>query len=645
MNIKHYIFLQLVFVFTPSTALANPTNKLISTEAIKLVQLNQPDTVNPLKPANTPIIGIIELNSPTPPSSQNPTVTPRISQSASPLLPICPPLKQSPNGAANEQRQISKIVVSFSDQQKKLISDSDAEKVLQQLKFKNCPATLERLSAIKDAITLLYIERGYITSRAESAEIGADGTVTVRIIEGKIRDVFVTDYEEKRIEDSRKHYVHNRVKLGIETPFNIRKLEEQIKLLEIDPLFDEDDPLCKKIQPSQSQSLCAQKNVDAILTLRKPGETDEKSDLQEGESYLIIKVKKTRFFQANFSFDNSSPPSVGAERLRADLSIANLARFGDIFVTSFEADPFHFSTEDGFNAVSLGYQIPVNPKNSTLQLRFEGRREKIVQDPFGKFDFRAKSELFELTYRQPLVRSYSNEFALSLGFTFQNGQTFVFNDTPFPFGIGPDKDGVSRTSVIKFAQDYIHRGNSGTWVLRSQFSFGTELFDATNNRNSIPDGNFISWLGQLQWLQQLGNDNLLIMQTDLQLTPDTLLPSQQYVIGGSQSLRGYRQNVRFGDNGFRFSLENRITLQRNEARKPTLQIAPFFDMGTVWNQSGNPNKLTGDNFLAGAGLGVLWQPFPQLNMRLDYAIPLVELRNRGDNLQDKGLYFSINYKP
>ena len=26
-------------------------------------------------------------------------------------------------------------------------------------------------------------------------------------------------------------------------------------------------------------------------------------------------------------------------------------------------------------------------------------------------------------------------------------------------------------------------------------------------------------------------------------------------------------------------------------------------------------------------------------------IPLVELRTRGDNLQDKGLYFSINYKP
>ncbi|MBD2607385.1 hypothetical protein H6G81_23375 [Scytonema hofmannii FACHB-248] len=63
--------------------------------------------------------------------------------------------------------------------------------------------------------------------------------------------------------------------------------------------------------------------------------------------------------------------------------------------TFFQTDPFHFSNKDGLNAVSLGYQVPLNPKNGTLQLRLERRREKIVQDPFDKFDFRAESELLE----------------------------------------------------------------------------------------------------------------------------------------------------------------------------------------------------------------------------------------------------------
>jgi hemolysin activation/secretion protein len=593
MKIKHFIFLLLILFCTAPTALANSKNELISEN----------------------------------------------------ISPVCLTPEESLNISASEQPRIRKIVILLSEQQKKLISDDEVRDIfIKQLKFENCPATPERLDVIKDAITLLYIKKGYITSRAKLPKIDATGTVTVSIVEGRIREVFVTDYKENYIDNSITDYIKSRVQRGLGTPFNIKQLEEQIKLLEIDPIFDEDDPLCKKSQLLDSQTLCAQKNIDTILTLRRPGEQNETSSLQEWESNLIIKVKRTRYFRANFSFDNSSPPSVGAERLRADLSFASLTKAGDIIVASFQAAPLHFSAENGFNTVSLGYQIPLSPKNNTFQVRFDNRRERIVQKPFDEFQLRAKSELYELTYRQPLVRSYSNEFALSLGFAYQNGQTFVFNDTPFPFGIGADQDGVSRTSVIKFAQDYTHRGNSGTWVLRSQFSFGTGLFNATDNPNSIPDGIFFSWLGQVQWLQQLGSDNLLIMQTDLQLTPDSLLPSQQFVIGGSQLLRGYRQNVKFGDNGFRFSLENRITLQRDEARKPTLQIAPFFDMGAVWNQAENPNKLIGNNFLAGAGLGVLWQPFSQLNMRLDYAIPLVDLRSEGDNLQDKGLYFSINYK-
>ena len=34
-----------------------------------------------------------------------------------------------------------------------------------------------------------------------------------------------------------------------------------------------------------------------------------------------------------------------------------------------------------------------------------------------------------------------------------------------------------------------------------------------------------------------------------------------------------------------------------------------------------------------------------LNVRLDYGIPLVGVRNRGDSLQDNGFYFSLQYQP
>jgi hemolysin activation/secretion protein len=142
----------------------------------------------------------------------------------------------------------------------------------------------------------------------------------------------------------------------------------------------------------------------------------------------------------------------------------------------------------------------------------------------------------------------------------------------------------------------------------------------------------------------LNENNLLIIGADIQLTPDSLVPSQQFVMGGGQSLRGYRQNIRAGDNGFRFSIEDRITLERDEGGIATFQLAPFFDAGLVWNDSDNPNQLPEQRFLAGLGLGIIWQPIPHLNLRLDYGVPLIDLDDRGTNAQDEGFYFSVNYE-
>ncbi|HAG83213.1 MAG TPA: hypothetical protein DCL61_19230 [Cyanobacteria bacterium UBA12227] len=125
----------------------------------------------------------------------------------------------------------------------------------------------------------------------------------------------------------------------------------------------------------------------------------------------------------------------------------------------------------------------------------------------------------------------------------------------------------------------------------------------------------------------------------------SLLPAQQFVIGGGQSVRGYRQNVRSGDNGLRFSVEDQITLDRDEVNNPSLLLAPFFDMGVIWNHPDNPNELPSEQFLAGLGLGLIWLPelIPGLELRVDYGLPLVSIDDRGDNIQDSGFYFSVRY--
>ncbi|HEY9860297.1 MAG TPA: ShlB/FhaC/HecB family hemolysin secretion/activation protein [Candidatus Obscuribacterales bacterium] len=465
--------------------------------------------------------------------------------------------------------------------------------------------TLEQLRAVADAITQLYLNQGYITSRAILVDQTiTDGVVRVRVIEGSLERIEVEG--NNRVNT---RYIRDRIKLGAGTPLKKDDLEDQLRLLKTDPLF---------------------KNVEASL---RAGE-------QLGQSVLTVRVTEANPFDFYLSADNYSPPSVGSERLGVSIVQRNLTGLGDQL-----AGAYYVSTTGGAELYDFSYRVPINAMNGTIQLRAAPNDYKITDPRFSALGIRGSSELYEISYRQPLVRSPREELALSLGFTFQDGQTFLFNDIPNPFVIGTGPNGISRTSVIKFGQDYVKRDPGGAWALRSQFNVGVDVLDATTNPDPIPDGRFFSWLGQAQRVQVLGTDNLLIAQLDLQLTPDSLLPSQQFVIGGGQSVRGFRQNARSGDNGVRFSLEDRIALQRNEAGLPILQLAPFFDLGAVWNDSRNPNEINNERFLAGAGVGLLWRPVAGLNVRLDYAFPLVDLSDRGQNAQDEAFYFSVVVRP
>lgn len=464
---------------------------------------------------------------------------------------------------------------------------------------------LEELQKAADAITQLYLNKGYITSRAVLVnQVITDGVVQIRVIEGRL--------EKIQIEGTRRlnrDYVSSRVRLGIGKPLNSNKLEEQLRLLRIDPLFDKIDA-----------SLSAGSNL--------------------GESILTIRVDEAKSFKSVFSVDNYSPPSIAPERAGVFLRYRNLSGIGDEITASYNFG-VNFGDFDraASNVYDFTYRVPLNPMNGTVQFRAAPNNNKLVNpapiQPFS--DIKGSLDFYEISYRQPLVRSLKEEFALSTAFAFQGSSgSFTFD------GIGVNTE-PSRTRVLKFGQDYTRRDTQGAWAIQSQFSFGLDIFDATvsSQPNGDGSGSFFSWLGQVQRVQQLGNDNLLIVQADIQLTPDDVPPFYEFFIGGGQSLRGFRQNARSGDNGYRLSLEGRIPLLRNGERVPILQLAPFVDLGQVWNKTGNVNNP----FLASAGLGLLWQPTRNFNIRVDYGIPFVDIENPSGSLQDDGLHFSLTYSP
>ena len=470
--------------------------------------------------------------------------------------------------------------------------------------------TVLKLRQIADKITEIYLDRGYVTSRAilPSQNIG-DGIVEIKVIEGILGEIQIEG--TKRLHNS---YIESRIRLGERKPLDSARLEKKLRLLRGNPLFE---------------------NLEASL---RQSEID-------GESILIIRVTEKKPLELSMSVDNYSSPSVGSERTGWTALHRNLTGRGDLFVASYNTTRLFDDESDVFDFI---YNLPINAMNGTLQARVAPNSNRIGQEFLKDFKITGTTDVYEFSYRQPILRNPQQEFALSLGLSYQRTKNF-FNNKLFNFADpnNTEDDGINSTTVIRLGQDYVRRDPLGAWALRSQFNIGTGLFDATVRKDPQPDGHFLSWLGQVQRVQRLSNNHLLIVQGDLQLSSTGMLPYQQFIIGGGLSLRGYGQNVRSGDSGLRFSIEDRITVYRDEFGMPLIQFTPFIDIGAVWNDGSNPNNesLPDERFLAGAGIGLIWQILPQVDLRLDYGLPLIHLDDRRNNAQDSGFYFSVIVRP
>ncbi len=407
------------------------------------------------------------------------------------------------------------------------------------------PKKIDKVNATRviEAINTLHGINGYLTSTAfEVDDLPSKDQPTafppsqkvlpmrIRINEGWLKSIEIEGAERLA------NYVCDRLQFGLLRPLNTETIEDRLRFLREDPLF---------------------RSVEATMTASN---SPHLSDLK-------VKVVEARTFSGSVNLDNFSPPSVGSMRTGFDLRLRSLAIPADEITYSYNR-----SITGGSNVLGMSYQLPIRATNGTLQLRTVPTRNEVTQREFKALGIRGESELYEVLYRQPILRAPDRfvpptrkrqESNFFLGFTHQSGQTFVFDELPRPFGIGPDEDGVSRTSVFKIGQEYLSRSTDEALLLRHQVNLGTGLFGATSNQDPIPDGRFVSWLGQAQWLRKFSRVSTLILQGEMQLTPNSLLPSQQFVIGGGQSLRGYRQNARSGDNGFRLSIEHQILLSNN----------------------------------------------------------------------------------
>ena len=463
------------------------------------------------------------------------------------------------------------------------------------------PYTLRRISfpellAAQQEIDRLYLENGYITSGTflppQKLE---DGIITIEVIEGGLEEINISGLD--RLESG---YVRSRIRKATNAPINRDDLLNALQLLQLDPLIG---------------------NLSAELTA---GSTI-------GSSILELSLTEADPFDLTLTYDNFRSPSVGTDRRQVSLTHRNLAGYGDRLAVG-------YLNTDGSNSLNdLNYTIPINASNGTLGFRLGYTDSDIIEEPFDQFNIESENTNYEFTYRQPLLQKPTEDFALGFSFS-RNDSSTTANGEPFQLSRGAEIDGETHISALRFFQEYTTRNARQVLALRSQFSLGVGLFDATRNSGDIPDSNFLAWRGQAQYLRSLSSRFTLLLRSDFQTSTRPLVPVEQFSLGGALSVRGYRQDALLGDNGSFNSAEIRATVARIPKLNTSIQLTPFIDFGAVWNSDDFDFETS---TLVSTGIGLRIQTSDRFAARLDYGIPLVDLDSEGDSLQEEGVYFSI----
>jgi len=481
---------------------------------------------------------------------------------------------------------------------------SEAELADVTAPYRNRQLTTEDLERLRLSLTLLYVNRGYLTSGAIIPDQDLTfGTIVIQMVEGRLARIDVEGNEWFR-----SSYLRNRIARGVSTPLSIQPLQERIQLLQQDP------------------------RIERINAELKPGDV-------RGESILAVRVKDANPFKAWLEFNNYQTPVVGAERGLATVAHQNVTGHGDQFM-------FSYGRSHGVNPIiDTSYSLPLNSYETTLSAYYRRNAFLVVENPFRSLDLNVDSEVIGVALRQPVYRTITDEFALTLtGEHLYLKTTSAFDAPGLPslFIPGSSTTGVATVSALRFSQEYTHRSPSFVFAALSRVSVGLNVLGATINSGPLPDGQFVSWLGQAQAVKRLDDwwGVQLLGRVAAQVASDRLFPLEQMPVGGRFSVRGYRENTLVRDDAVLASFESRFPLLRFASGEDRVQFAQFVDFGHAWNAKGStPDPQT----LASVGAGLRWMILPQDRARFEvyWGQQLNHVRSGEGNLQDHGIHLQL----
>lgn len=492
-------------------------------------------------------------------------------------------------------------------------------------KYETRPSlTASDLEAMRLEMTQVYLGLGFISSGAliDTAQPVAGNTIKVTMIEGKLRNIQVEGNGWLSA-----GYVSNRARRGIDGPFNMNDAGTQVQLLLQDPMITRVDA---RVQPGGAM-----------------GETD-----------LLLAVEPRRMYDAVYTVANDRAPSVGSVRQQFDITARNLSGWGDTW-------QFNVTSTKGLTGGGARFSMPVTASDLTIFGSAQINDTLVVEEAFQDLKIQGRSQDFEAGVQWPLIKTPFQTLLVGAAASHRFSETELLEES-FSFTPGA-VNGQSRATVAKLTQDWVYRITDGILAARSSLNFGLDIATDLDKRDCAclpaittptPDAQYFYWQMQFQYGQRVTTGfefssdvkSLFVIRLNGQWAEDSLLPMERMSIGGSETVRGYRNNTLVRDSGVVASAEFQLPILQWSPVTGTsagiFEIAGFADYGFGANREQasivpNPNEI---DEIYSVGAGLRWNALPNFNLELYGAYDLRNLPKPEDtDLQDYGVHFAATF--
>jgi len=390
---------------------------------------------------------------------------------------------------------------------------SDSEKAGLTGPFVGRCLSMNHINEVVRATTNLYIERGYVTTRAfVPAQDLASRRLEIRVVEGEVESIRLNDDSPA-----------DRRRIAMAFPSGI--VGKPLKLRDIEQGMDQLNRL-----PSGN----AQLRIE-------PGE-------KVGSSRIVVTDQPGRMWRFRVGLDNSGQKSTGEIKAFASVDKDNLLGLGDMLSLNLSGDAKALldMSRLGSRSISAYYTVPFGYWNVTASAgvseyhtHLEGGGAEYLND--------GRTSTYGLDLNRVLHRGSQSKTTAGISLGVKDVDNFIEKERL----VASSYD----LSILGASLGHERRFFDGVLGLSGELHLGLPLFGVdrdSSSERSVPKSEFRKLSLTGSWMRPYeiaGHTVTFSTQGAAQWSPDTLYNSERLDLGGRHTVRGFQLDSLGGDSG------------------------------------------------------------------------------------------------